>query len=78
MNKRITKLMAVAVLMLTAMPNGVQAQNNVLIENKVDMTNAVTRNCSSHTIQWPDGSTTTGWRTNAWGRLYVGRYNMAR
>ncbi|MBQ2968954.1 MAG: hypothetical protein IJE15_01005 [Bacteroidaceae bacterium] len=78
MNKRITKLMAAVALMLTAMPNGVQAQNNVLIENKVDMTNAVTRNCSSHTIQWPDESTTTGWRTNGWGRLYVGRYNMAK
>ena len=67
-------------MMLLAIVGGVGAwaQSNALIENKVDMTNAVTRNCSSRTIKWPDESTTTGWRTNAWGRLYVGRYNMAK
>ena len=66
--------------MLTATPAGLLAQETEIVENNIDLATTVYRGggIGTRTIQWPDETTTTGIRTNGWGRVYVGRYDMAK
>jgi hypothetical protein len=50
----------------------------IVLENHIlDLDNAIYSNCGKHTVRWPNGNKGTALRTNAWGKLYIGRYDIA-
>ena len=50
----------------------------IVIENHVlDLDNAIYSNAGKHTVRWPNGNKGTALRTNAWGKLYIGRYDIS-
>ena len=44
----------------------------------LDLDNALYTNAAKHTLKWPDGTKGIALRTNAWNKLYVGRYDISK
>ena len=49
----------------------------VLESHVLDLDNALYTNAGKHTVRWPNGNKGVAVRTNAWNKIYVGRYDIA-
>ncbi|MBR0275482.1 MAG: hypothetical protein IJQ76_04670 [Prevotella sp.] len=62
---------------LLAAEEAFRKQIIVLETHVLDLDNALYTNAGKHTVRWPNGTKGTAIRTNAWNKIYVGRYDIS-